>query len=103
MKKILTGLFLTAALLPSGCTQDSKAKTRIYGSVEVDEIDVSSRLPARVHKLNVKVGQKVKAGDLLVEFEDDVIAAKRKQALALMAAAESRKRRTAREAAGSQG
>ncbi len=83
--------WLLVFTLLAACSQNSKAHRNIYGQVEVDEIDVASRLPARVHKLLVKSGQKVKAGDLLVEFEDDVIAAKRKQAQALLTAAESKK------------
>lgn len=86
---LLTLLVLLAAYLPA-CTQSSRAKTHIYGQVETDEIDVSSRIPSRIKKIAVSPGQKVKAGDLLIEFEDDVIAAKRKQAEAAIAAAQSR-------------
>lgn len=77
-------------LILSGCTQSSQAKRRVYGEVEATEIDVASRVPARVKRVLVKPGQKVKAGDLLLEFEDDVIAAKRKQAEAVIAAAQSK-------------
>lgn len=81
----------TLSLLLAACTQSSQAKKRIYGSIEATEIDVASRVPARVKRVLVKPGQKVKAGDLLLEFEDDVIAAKRRQAEAVIAAAESKK------------
>lgn len=82
--------FVTLSLLVGACSQNSKARKNIYGQVEVDEVDVASRIPARVHRILVKSGQKVKAGELLVEFEDDVIAAKRKQAQALLQGAESK-------------
>lgn len=84
-------LFLLAALfLFSQCSQNSGAKTKIAGQVEVDEIDLSSRVSARVKRVVVQLGQTVKAGDLLVEFEDDIIAAKRKQAEAMIQAAQSK-------------
>jgi HlyD family secretion protein len=56
----------------------------------VDEVDLASRVSARVKRVAVQLGQTVKAGDLLVEFEDDIIAAKRKQAEAMTQAAKSR-------------
>lgn len=89
-------LLLSVSLMPllavlSGCHQDSKAHGPTYGEVEADEIDVASRLPGRVKKILVTPGQKVKVGDALVEFEDDVMAAKKAGALATIAAAESRR------------
>lgn len=89
MKSLLS--VTTLLLVLAACTQSSQAKKKIYGAIEATEIDVSSRVPARVKRVLVKPGQKVKAGDLLLEFEDDVIAAKRKQAEAVIAAAESKK------------
>lgn len=88
--RLVMCLATTIVVLLAGCSQNSSAKRRVYGTVEVDEIDVASRIPARVRRVAVQQGQKVKAGDLLVEFEDDVIAAKRKQAEALLAAAKSK-------------
>lgn len=92
MKTSLTSIFFcTLAVGLLSCTQNSKSTKTLYGQVEVDEVDVSSRIPARIAKILVQAGQRVKAGDPLVEFEDDVIGAKRKQAEAMMAAAESKK------------
>lgn len=91
MQKILFApLFIFAIVAVSGCTQKSKALKNIYGQIETDEIDVASRVPARVKKILVKAGQKVKAGETLVVFEDDVISAKRRQAEAMVAAAKSK-------------
>lgn len=81
---------LVAALALAGCTQASKAARPIFGEVEADEVDVASRLPGRVAKLLVTPGQAVKKGDVLVEFEGDLIEAKRLGAQATVAAAESR-------------
>jgi len=94
MKNLSVIGFFALCLIGSGlisCSQQSTAAKSIYGQIEADEIDVASRIAARVIKIHVQPGQKVKAGDALVSFEDDVIAAKRKQAEALVAAAESKK------------
>lgn len=72
------------------CHQDSKSIHRVIGEIDADEIDVASRLPGRVRALAIAPGQRVTAGDVLVEFEDDVMAAKKKGALATIAAAESK-------------
>ncbi|MBI4402511.1 MAG: efflux RND transporter periplasmic adaptor subunit [Deltaproteobacteria bacterium] len=85
-------ILILILLVAMACTQSSKAPSRIYGEVEATEVDVASRVPARVRRLAVKSGQSVKAGDLLVEFEDDVIASKRAQAQAMIAAAESKEK-----------
>lgn len=86
---VVTGL--AALFFAAACTQNSKGLKQIHGQVEVDEIDVASRIPARIKKIAVKPGQKVKAGDVLVEFEDDVILAKQRQAEAAMQAAQSKR------------
>jgi len=72
------------------CTQSSKAQQKIYGQIEAEEIDIASRVPSRIKRVAVKIGQKVKAGDLLVEFEDDIISAKRRQAEAVLEGAKSK-------------
>lgn len=83
--RIILILFMVAA-----CTQSSRAKKHIVGEIEAVEVDVASRVPARVKKVLVKPGDKVVPGQLLLEFEDDVIGAKRRQAEAVIAAAESK-------------
>lgn len=88
---VLRSITLLLIGLAMGCTQNSKTRQLVYGQIEVDEVDVSSRVPARVARLHVKPGQRVKAGDVLVEFDADVISAKKEQALAAVSAAESRK------------
>lgn len=75
----------------TSCTQDSKSQKHFFGEVDADEIDIASRLPGRVKKILVHEGQRVKVGDVLVEFEDDVMAAKKAGALATIKAAESKR------------
>lgn len=77
----------TAACTPEGAS----VATRPTGQIEADEIDVASRLAARIIKVMVNEGQRVKAGDILVKFEDDVIEVKRRRAIAGIKAAESQK------------
>ena len=87
----LVGCAVAIVLLSSGCHQDSGADFHTYGEVEVREVSVASRLSSRVAKVMVKSGQKVKKGDILVTFENDVLAAKKQRALATIKAAETQK------------
>lgn len=83
---------ILASLVFWSCTsKNSRSAENRFGEVEVDEIDVASRLPGRIKKILVHPGQKVKVGDLLVEFEDDLMAIKRAGAQAVIAAAESKR------------
>jgi len=88
-QNIALGLLIVLGLV--GCSQSSKSTTRVYGQIETGEIDVASRVAARVKAVLVKEGQRVKAGEPLVEFEDDIIAAKRAQAEAMISAAQSKR------------
>ena len=84
----LLGLFYLGL---GGCTQRSKAAHNIFGEVDAEEIDVASRLPGRVKHILVQPGQRVKAGDVLVEFEDDVLNIKKQGAQAAIVAAEKQR------------
>ena len=84
----LHSLILPAVLL--SCTQESQVKKELFGEIEVVEIDVASRIASRIKEVKVKEGQTVKAGDVLIEFEDDIMAAKRTRAQASIKAAESK-------------
>lgn len=92
MRKSITTTFLALLVLSciASCTQDSAMKRNIFGEVDADETDVASRLPGRIAKVLVQPGQVVKAGEVLIQFEDDIMAAKRRGAEATIAAAESK-------------
>ncbi len=73
----------------ASCERWSRAAKNHYGEVECDEIDVASRLPGRIKSILVRPGKKVKKGEPLIEFEDDILAIKKQSALATISAAES--------------
>ncbi|MEN6448872.1 MAG: efflux RND transporter periplasmic adaptor subunit [Thermoguttaceae bacterium] len=55
----------------------------------VHEVSIGSKLLARVVEVNLKAGQKVKAGDILVRLDDTDLIAKLQQARAAVASAEA--------------
>lgn len=62
----------------------------IVGIVEVDAVDVASKLPGRIEEMIVKEGDKVLKGDVLARLESKEIDAKVSQALGAMEAAKSK-------------
>jgi HlyD family secretion protein len=55
---------------------------RTSGHIEVTEVDMSFRLPGHVSRLLVDEGDRVKAGTLLAQLDQDVLIARRDQARA---------------------
>lgn len=62
----------------------------IVGMLEVNEINVASKIPGRIGQLLVKEGDLVKAGDILAILESKEITAKVEQAKGAVKAADSR-------------
>ena len=62
----------------------------IVGIVEIDEIDVASKIPGRIEELLVKEGDKIKKGTVLARLESKEIDAKVDQAVGAMEAAKSK-------------
>ena len=56
----------------------------LQGEVEVKKIDLSSKLTGRVKRINIKKGDKVKKGDVLIELDTPEIDAKAQQANATL-------------------
>lgn len=61
-------------------THHGEKSTAITGLINATEIDVSSKVPGRIHKIYVHEGQHVKEGELLVELTLDELDAKMMQA-----------------------
>lgn len=59
------------------------------GTIETKEVNINTKVPGRVIKIFVEEGQKVKAGDKLVEISSDELQAKKAQAEASVAQAEA--------------
>ena len=68
----------------SGVNTESKY---IIGVVEVDEVDVASKIPGRVEEIFVSEGQKVKKGQVLANLESKELVAKIGQAQGILDAA----------------
>jgi len=92
MKKqliLLISLILLAIVLISlGIYVFQHANSMILqGEVEVKTVDLSSKVTGRVEKINIKKGDRVKKGDVLVELDTPEINAKAEQADATLALA----------------
>jgi HlyD family secretion protein len=59
----------------------------VQGQIEAQEVNVSSKVPGRVGKVHVQLGQKVAAGALLFELDSPEVQAKLAQANAVQDAA----------------
>ncbi len=59
----------------------------VQGMADADSINVSAKISARVSKLLVREGDRVQAGQLLFELDSPEVAAKQKQAMAVLDAA----------------
>lgn len=59
----------------------------LEGRIEVTQVNVASKYPGRVSKLHVREGERVTAGQVLIEIDSPEAHAKRDQADALLAAA----------------
>jgi HlyD family secretion protein len=59
------------------------------GQMEARESDIAAKVTARIAKLHVKEGQKIQAGDLLLEMDSPEVQAKLAQAMAAKEAAQA--------------
>lgn len=86
---ILPLAFGLAALLILLFSRNNQPEV-IVGMLEVNEINVASKIPGRVAELLVKEGEQVKAGQLLAVLDSKEISAKVEQAKGAVKAADSR-------------
>jgi HlyD family secretion protein len=88
---ILALLMLVIVLGSESCRSGRGAKTMIVdGTIECDEINVSSKVPGRIDKLFVDEGDTVKPGEPLVILESKEIDAKVAQTAASFESSQSR-------------
>ena len=80
-------IFTALVFWASGINDNGNYK---IGVVEIDEVDVASKIPGRIETLNVKEGDKVIKGDVLAILESKEIDAKVGQAEGAMNAAKSK-------------
>lgn len=92
-KTILTKLIsftmiLAIGLMALGCNKTDA--TEYFGKIEVNEIDVSSKIPGRIDTLYVRLGDKITRGDTLAILESKEMDAKLEQAKSVMMAAKAK-------------
>ena len=91
-KNILIGIGVLIALtiiVVSGWIMANPPDVILQGQVEAKTIKVASKIPGRINKILVEVGQKVKQGDTLVQIGTPELDAKKVQAESARNAAES--------------
>ncbi len=78
---IFSGIYLTA---------NTKDEIEYFGIIETNEIDVASKIPGRIDTTFVKLGERVKKGDILAKLESKELDAKLEQARGVMLAAKAK-------------
>ncbi len=66
---LILGLLTAASLVWYLVTVHQGGDLQLIGTVDANEVVVSSKIPGRIEKLTVVEGQKVNAGDLIAEIE----------------------------------
>jgi len=82
---MILGLLTIGSLIWYFVTVRPTVDLQLIGTVDANEVVVSSRIPGRIQTLTVDEGQEVKAGQLIAIIESDDLAAARKAAEATAA------------------
>jgi HlyD family secretion protein len=78
---ISTAIIMTLMLLVSGCGSNKDANfITASGTIESVDVTVSSKLSGQIKKITIKEGDRVKAGDLLLELDHDLLDIQLRQA-----------------------
>jgi HlyD family secretion protein len=83
----LIGIVVIAALVATFWFATRPPPLTVQGEVSSDRVDISSRVAARVEKLNVNVGDAVKRGDVLAVLDSPQLVSARLAAEAALAVA----------------
>jgi HlyD family secretion protein len=79
---MILGLLTLGSLIWYLATARPPSDLHLIGTVDANEVEVSSKIPGRIQQLTVEEGQDVKAGDLIAVIESDDLAAAHKAAQA---------------------
>jgi HlyD family secretion protein len=81
MKLSIVSFLIIATVLISGCGNDKEPNTIIAsGTIESVDVTVSSKVNGQIKKFIVDEGDRVKAGDLLLEIDHDLLDIQLRQA-----------------------
>lgn len=93
MKRFIPLIFLAVALLALvlwGREKLSEDRAKYSGTIEADEASLGSKVGGRVLSVHVKEGDSVKAGDLLVRLDSEILEAQVRKAEAELERARQR-------------
>jgi multidrug resistance efflux pump len=79
---MILGLLTLGSFLWYWFTARPSSDLHLIGTVDANEVEVSSKIPGRIQTLTVEEGQDVKAGDLIAVIESEDLAAAHKAAQA---------------------
>jgi HlyD family secretion protein len=82
---LILGLLLVGSLIWYFATTRHTGDLQIIGTVDANEVEVSSKIPGRIQTLTVQEGDQVKAGELIATIESDDLQAAAKAAEATAA------------------
>lgn len=89
---VILGLLTIGSLIWYLVTTRQTGDLQLIGTVDANEVIVSSKIPGRIDKLTVVEGQQVKAGELIAEIESEDLAAATQAAEANAAGGQSKLR-----------
>ncbi len=87
---LILGLLTVGSLIWYLLTTNRGGDLQLVGTVDANEVIVSSKIPGRIQNLTVQEGDSVKAGQLIATIEDDDLAAALKAAQATAASEKSK-------------
>src|SRR3569833_4441020 len=87
---VILGLLTLGSLVWYLVTARQSGDLNLFGTVDANEVLVSTRIQGRIQSLNVEEGQAVKAGDLIAVVESEDLTAAQKAALANVQSNESK-------------
>ena len=87
---MILGLLMVASLIWYLLTARPTGDLHLIGTVDANQVEVSSKIPGRIQTLTVEEGQDVKAGQLIAVIESDDLAAAQKAAEATVASQQSK-------------
>ena len=87
---MILGLLVVGSLIWYLVTARPSGELHLIGTVDANEVEVSSKIAGRIQTLTVQEGQDVKAGDLIAVIESDDLAAAHKAAQATVESQEAK-------------
>ena len=87
---MILGLLTVGSLIWYLLTARPSGDLHLIGTVDANEVEVSSKIPGRIQTLTVEEGQDVKAGDLIAVIESDDLAAAHKAAEATVSSQQAK-------------